>query len=243
MPHWGNAEVLRQKTESAGDVVTKLDEEVERYLANGLSKVLPGIAFVGEEFGGDRSAERFWLCDPIDGTQHFIRGLPFCTTMLALVENGQIIFSVIYDFINDIAYHAEQGKGAYENNKPIRVSNRPITNSYISYEARLNKPEDQQKFLQLRAKVILLNTISAGYELAMVATGKLEARICFDPYGGDYDYAPGALLVQEAGGKVVNLGTDTYDYRNVNLIAANPLVHNSLTQGPDAIFPIVGADM
>jgi fructose-1,6-bisphosphatase/inositol monophosphatase family enzyme len=73
----------------------------------------------------------------------------------------------------------------------------------------------------------------------LVATGKIEARICVDPFGKDYDFAPGSLLVSEAGGAVTNIGTTTYDYRNTNLIAGNRNIVEDFTDGPSAIFPIV----
>jgi histidinol-phosphatase len=239
LPHWGTAETLRHKTEAAVSVVTQLDEDIEHYLAESLKKIDPTIEFAGEEFGGNRTAERFWLADPIDGTAHFIRGLPFCTTMLSLIEEGQVVFSVIYDFINDIAYHAEKGKGAYQNGQPIHVSERTISDSYIAWETHMDKPKNMETVLRLREQCMLFKTISAGYEFIQVATGRLEARICFDPYGGDYDYAPGTLLVAEAGGIVANLGKTSYDYRNLNFIAANPHVFRALTEGPAAIFPIL----
>jgi len=75
-------------------VVTKLDTDVEEFVSDELTKIYPDIGFVGEEHGGNREAARFWIMDPIDGTGHFIRGLPFCTSMIALVEDGHVNFSV-----------------------------------------------------------------------------------------------------------------------------------------------------
>lgn len=63
----------------------------------------------------------------------------------------------------------------------------------------------------------------------MVAAGKVDGRVTFEPYGNDYDFAPGSLLVEEAGGVVRNLGSDTYDYRNTDFIAANPIIYKELT--------------
>lgn len=85
---------------------------------------------------------------------------------------------------------------------------------------------------------ILIQTMSAGFEYAMVASGKLEGRITLDAYGKIWDYAPGSLLISEAGGIVTNIGKETYDYRNLNAIATNPVIYRELTQGADAIFPI-----
>ena len=79
---------------------------------------------------------------------------------------------------------------------------------------------------------------SAGYEYILVAVGKLEGRVCFNPYGEDYDYAPGSLLVSEAGGKVTNIGSTKYDFNNLNFIAANKPLYKEWTEGKDALFPI-----
>jgi len=158
--------------------------------------------------------------------------------MLALIEDGQVTFSVIYDFINDVCYHATRGKGAFRENERIHVSDRPLESAYLGWESHLDKPENLESFLKLREKVILFKTISAGYEYVLVATGKIEGRVNFDPHGKDYDFAPGSLLVSEAGGVVANLGSTTYNFRNTDLIAANPKVFEKLTSGPEAIFPI-----
>jgi histidinol-phosphatase len=238
LPHWGKIEASRQKDSSAHNVVTKLDEDIEKYYASELKKIDPTADFVGEEFGGDREAKRFWIADPIDGTAHYIRGTQFCTTMLALIEDGQVNFAVIYDFINDIVYHAERGNGAYKNGERIHVSERPVSQSYIAYETHLDKPGNMEKFIKLRKKSIFFKTVSSGYEYILVATGKLEGRVCFDAHGKDYDFAPGSLLVSEAGGIVANLGKTGYDFRNTDFIAANKPLYDYLTQGEDAIFPI-----
>ncbi len=237
LPFWGNPGDVRSKSDNAADVVTKLDLEVESFIKEELEKVFPDIAFVGEENGGDRSAKRFWLCDPIDGTGVFVRGLPFCTTMLALIDDGQVVFSVIYDFVNDIVYHAEKGKGAFKNGERLLMKHTPATSFYAGWETHLDKPENLEKFLKLNF-MLHFKTVSSGYEFAMIAEGKLEGRVGFDSYGCDYDFAPGALLVLEAGGIVTNTGSSTYDYRNIDVIAGTQPFYDRLTQGPDAVFPI-----
>ncbi len=242
MPHYGNVKSFAQKdgeaTEAAANVLTVLDEQVEEFLRDRLLKLDPTISFVGEETGGDRTKERFWLVDPIDATAHFIRGLPFCTTMVALVEHDQVMFSAIYDFVNDKLFSAERGKGATMNGTAIHVSSRSLREAYVSYETHMGKNENLKTFQNLRSKSVLFTTACCGIEYTMIASGKLDGRVAFDPYGKDYDFAPGSLLVQEAGGIVANLGKTTYDYRNRDFIAANPIIFKELTEGPDAIFPI-----
>lgn len=238
LPYHGKVE-HRSKSELTYDIVTDLDIQVENFLREELAKIYPEIVFVGEETGGDRFAAKKWLCDPIDGTAHFVRGTPFCTTMLAYIENGVVMFSVIYDFVNDQVYHAQRGKGAFCDGLPIHVSSRTLKGSYLSWETHLQKEENLQKHLLLTRKSSFFKTICAGYEFILVATGKIEGRICFDPFGKDYDFAAGSLLVTEAGGIVANIGKRNYDYTNLDFIATNPTVYNELTTAEDAIFPMV----
>jgi len=240
LPHWGKIEA-QKKVFKDGDIaqttVTELDRQIEKYLEAGLKEIDSSAAFAGEEFGGSRDAARFWLCDPIDGTMHFVRGLPFCSVMLALIEEGRINFSIVYDFTNDHLYHARRGAGAFRNGEAIHVSDRPLDGGYLAFETRKEKPENAALVQKIRARANLMETVTSGYEYALVASGKLDARICFDPWGKDYDFAPGSLLVEEAGGIVANIGMKTYDYRDLNFIAANPRVHESLTRGEGALFP------
>jgi len=238
LPFYGNVETIRHKDDSGQNLVTELDEKVESFISTRLHKLYPSIQFVGEESGGDRTAERFWLLDPIDGTSHFIRGLPFCTTMLALIDGGEVVFSVIYDFVRNETYIAEKGKGATRDGIPIKVSNRSLRESYLCFEIQSGNSENDRIFSELQKNGVLFKTVNAGFEYAMVASGKLDARICFKPFGKDYDYAPGALLVKEAGGMVTNIGSNSYDYRNLDFIAANPLIYKELTEGEHPLFPI-----
>ncbi len=238
LPSYGNAEVDKRKSEDATDIVTKLDYAIEEYLAKRLREVDDTITFVGEEYGGDRTAKRFWLCDPIDGTGNYVRGIAVCSTMLAYIENGEVTFSVIYDFVHDDMYHAVRGGGAFRNGEPIHVSNRGRAGAYIFYESNLDIPGNMDIYHQIRNRTAILKTMSAGYEFAMVASGKAEGRICKDPYGKDYDFVPGCLLVAEAGGVVKNLGKDSYEYANLDFIAGTPELYQGLTAGSDAVFSL-----
>lgn len=237
LPYYGNAGIHQKKDGHANDVVTKLDFEVEEFLTREFNALDPTISFVGEEYGGDRTAKKYWLVDPIDGTMHFVRGMPFCTTMVALVEDGKVVFSAIYDFLNDDIYFAKKGGGAYKNSEPIQVSERPFHYAIASLETRTEKEENRTLRKKLREHMKFVQLICAGYEFILVATGKTEGRICYDPYGKDYDYAPGSLLVEEAGGVVVNVGKKTYDINDLNFVSGNKSFVDSLTTGSNAIFP------
>ncbi len=235
---FGKTSSLRSKTDSAADVVTQLDIDTERFIETKLKEYDSSIGFMGEESGERKGAGRYWLLDPIDGTSHFTRGIPFCTTMLALVEDGQVIFSVIYNFVTKELFTAEKGKGAKLNGNLISVGTRSLKEAYLCVESDLTTDKNLQTYVELRKKATIVQTINCGYEFGLIASGKLDGRICFSPYGHDWDYAPGAFLVAEAGGVVANIGAETYDFSNHDFIATNKTIYQELTQGTSALFPL-----
>jgi len=237
---FGRLDPFRTKSEMPSDVVTTLDLSVEQLLAERLHVAYPDIGFVGEEFGITQEAERFWLVDPIDGTAHFVRGIPFCTTMVALIDGSEVIFSLIYDFVRKDLYLAEKGYGASLNGQALQVSHRTFNEAYLCVETNMeHHAEDIARFLALRKTCVLMETVNCGYEFALIASGKIEGRICMHPYGRDYDYAAGSLLIAEAGGIVTNIGLTTFDYRNHDFLATNKEVYAALTRGPEALFPLL----
>ncbi len=240
LPNFGNIEVKEYKSQSATDAVTEIDQKIEAYLKFELSKILPDVAFVGEEFGGDRKSQTFWLVDPIDGTGNYIRGIPFCTTMLALIHDDKVIFSAIYDFVNDDMYHAELGKGSFKNTEKICVSSRSTKQAYLSFEVKSQKEENKALLSEVRNRANLLNLLCSGYEFILVASGRIEARIVYDGFGKDYDFAAGTLLVSEAGGIVKNFGSDTYNYKDLNFIASNKELYTDLFDPENSIEKFIG---
>lgn len=236
--HFGNISIDRNKGDRFVDVVTKLDIETENFLASEFQKFDPSIGFYGEEFGVRSKGNKYWLVDPIDGTAHFVRGIPFCTTMVALVENDIVTTSVIYNFVTGELFTAQKGLGATLNGKEIKVSSRSLKDAYMSVETNIHKDENLKIYRKINEDCIVMNTVNCGYEFGLVARGKLDGRISFDPYGKDWDYAAGSLLVEEAGGIVKNVGKDSYIYSNHDFLAVNPQVYADLTSGDSALFPI-----
>ena len=233
------AQDLTITTKPDNTPVTDADKATERCIREILETERPDDGILGEEFGSDITGKnRYWVIDPIDGTMHFVRGNPFCTTMVVLIEDGEPIFSAIYDFVNDIMYHAEKGKGSFKDGERINVGDRPVEQSVVALETDQSKPINVEIRNKVRERSLLFQSISAGYEFVLVATGKIEARICFDPFGHDYDFAPGCLLVAEAGGIVNNIGSESYDFKNVNLIAGNKHLVENFTNKSFGIFPL-----
>lgn len=234
--HFGNVEISNNKGNSGADIVTKLDTQTENFLAQELLKIDPTIGFSGEEAGSRDNKKKFWLADPIDGTAHFVRGIPFSSTMLALIDDGEVTFGIIYNFITKELFEAEKGSGAFLNGEKISVSDRSLIDAYISLESRMSSDEELSLYKTLRSKCVLMHTVSCGYEMGLVATGKIDGRICYNPWGQDWDFAPGSLIISEAGGVVRNIGKSSYDYKNHNYLSVNKNVYKDLTEGPDAIF-------
>lgn len=232
---FGNIAPIKQKDAvDSTTVVTELDIATEEHIKAALQTYDSTIEFYGEESGGNKDADRFWLLDPIDGTGAFARGWEICTTMLVLIEHDQPTASAIYDFVRDELYYAEAGKGAYKNGEPIHVSDRPLKSAYLQVESRNNATLTRIR----ETAPASFNMPASGYEYALIASGKLDGKIVSEAWGDIYDYAPGCLLVTEAGGIATNIGSTTYDYKNCNCIAANPIVHKALTEGPNALFPV-----
>ena len=232
LPFYGNVEAINFKNGDFSNIQTQIDLDIEAFLQKNLQSMFPNIPFVGEELGGDISANKFWLVDPIDGTANYVRGTVGCTTMLSLIDNGQVEMAIIYDFTKDKMYWAAKNVGSYCNNEKLQVSQRTWNHSSIMFET---KNEDFMQFVLKELKSRLDFKYScAGYEYILVATGKVEGRVSLDPYGAIWDYAPGSLLVEEAGGVVRNIQSDLYDYKNLNHIVCNKEVYLNLVENIDA---------
>jgi myo-inositol-1(or 4)-monophosphatase len=218
---------IEHRLKDDNSVVTEMDTFVETALSNALHKLDPSIPFGGEEGGVDLDQPTFWLADPIDGTEPFIRGLPFATNMVALIDNQEPVFSVIYNFVLDDFYVAIKDHGATCNGHPIKVSSREASRAWIALQATGAVGLQDS----LSSKVMRLRSLGAsGVHYTYVASGALDGFVLFHSHGHEWDFAPGSLLVHEAGGRVANLGSERYDYRNFDHIAANPVIFDELME-------------
>jgi len=237
MPHFSNVAHSKHGT-NAVSVFAELDRRTEKFLEAELGKFSSEIGFIGEEFGVSSEADTTWLVDPIDGTGHFIRGLPFCQVMIALVEKGQVVLSVIHNIADDETYWAVRGKGAFCEDRRLSVSERPLSDSILAFETRMDDPKNYATYLALSERANSINFLTSGIEFCMIASGKLDGKVALKPYGKDWDFAPGSLLVTEAGGLAANIGSREYNYTNHDFLIANRIVFQELTEGDSAVFPI-----
>lgn len=201
--------------------LTELDIKVETTLKARLQQEFPYYGFQGEETGKNGDSEKFWLVDPIDGTISFIRGLPNCTNMAALIIERQPVAAVIYNFAEDELYTAIKGQGAFKNGQPIHVSAREINNSYIdNWNSTLYN--DVYTLVKPYGIRTLQSIGASGRSFSLIAEGKLDGGILIDGPAAAHDRAPGALLIQEAGGEIVSFEPGDWSIDTENYVIANP---------------------
>jgi myo-inositol-1(or 4)-monophosphatase len=193
---FGNVQFTRKGDYSP---VTEWDVRVENAVHDALRRAFPDLGFEGEETGAQGSRERYWLVDPIDGTSSFIRGLHYSTNMAALIENGETIAAVIYDFVMDVTYTAIKGGGAFKDGRPIHVNDDRQPGNLVMYSFSreiFGHVREAANELGIRA---LLPMGGAGHTYAMLAEGKIDGAVALRTGMGAYDNAPGVLLAEEAG--------------------------------------------
>lgn len=207
--------------------VTALDTELEHMMRNALSRFDSSIGFIGEELGSSGNADTFWLVDPIDGTESFIRGLPSVRNMATLIDGGQPVFTFVYKPITDELFIASEGGGAFKNGELIHSSQRPLDRCWMEFAGRLQEPDVYRVFQAARG---LVGGVSISHDFTAVAEGKVDCHLIYKHGAADWDYAPRALLISEAGAKVTNIGSDKYDYKNSDTLMANRAIFDELMQ-------------
>jgi len=203
-----------------GSPVTDTDVEVEKVILAAMAHDFPDVPIYGEEGGyNDDMTGAFWLVDPIDGTQSFIDNIPAFTSMAVLIQGGEAVASVIYNPSTDEMYTAQKNGGAYKNGVRLDLSVVPLPGVAFC-KARFS--EALNSMLQPSGVVCDIGVKGGGYGFTMVADGKAAAR--FNMLGGGYihDYAPGALLVREAGGVLLPIQEDVYTYKTKSFAACHP---------------------
>lgn len=237
----GKIRNIEKKHGEETNLVTEIDKQSEALIMKKIRQHFPSHAILGEESGSDNvSSDYKWIIDPLDGTTNYTHGLPvFCVT-IGIEHQGEIIAGVTYDPNADELFTAEKGRGAYLNNKKIRVSSRnQLIDSLLvtgfPYNVKDNPDNVVQHFIHFLPVAQGVRRLgSAALDLAYVACGRLDGywEVILNPW----DKAAGILLVQEAGGKVTDfIGDEKNIIYTHNTLASNgnihPLMLNVLHQG------------
>ena len=204
-----SSEMVDEK-EGHANFVTTYDRKVQRILKDKLLAILPEAVFVGEE--DDMQApiqEGFaFIVEPIDGTTNFIKDYHASCISVGLARDAQPYIGVVYNPYLDEMYTAQKGKGAFCNGKQIHVSKEPLSNGLVvfgmaPYYEDLVQPSFDLAQEYFRQSLDIRRSGSAAIDLCSVAAGRTE--LFFELMLSPWDYAAGALLVQEAGGIVTTV--------------------------------------
>lgn len=226
---------------SFNNLVSYVDKTAEQQFIKGLTSIFPEAGFIAEESEDIfRKGEYNWVIDPLDGTTNFIFNLPVYCTSVALLKNEQVVLGVIYDPVHEECFYATLGGGAFLNGTSINISKtvdliRSLVATGFPYDD-FNHFEAYIQFLgELTKKTKGIRRLgSAAIDLAYVACGRFDT---FYEYGlNAWDVAAGALIVQEAGGKVSDFkGGSSYIFGE-EILAGNHAIHAAMLKELQKFF-------
>lgn len=212
---------------SHNDFVTEIDLKAEAVIIERLHAAFPEDSFLSEEQGEiwHEDRDHIWVIDPIDGTLNFIHGFPYFSISIAKKIKGRVEHGLIYNPISQDLFTASRGEGAMVNDRRMRVSKRTSLKGAL-VAANMPRATTQAGLYQKVSEKILpeigalRRTGSSALDLAYVAAGYFDAFIC--DHFCEWDIAAGALIVQEAGGMVVDFKGGDNMLKEMGLLAANP---------------------
>lgn len=225
----------RTRTEHKGrnDLVSYVDRTAEAQLTEALGKLLPGSGFINEEGGTHIRGHQNWIIDPLDGTTNYIHGIPVYAVSVALMDSGKIVLGCVYDPEHGEMFTAEAGKGAFLNGEIIQVSDTLSLDQslvatgfpYTIFEHIDNYMDSLKAVLQATRGI--RRPGAASVDLVWTACGRFDAF--YESRLHPWDVAAGALIVQEAGGRVSTFGGSDDFIFGKEIIATNGQIHEELS--------------
>ena len=237
MRDFGEVENLQVTRKGAADFVTRADINAEQIIQEELSKARPDWGFIMEEGGTIQGADDApkWIIDPIDGTTNFTHGIPHFAISIAVMADGKITAGLIFDPARNECFFAESGKGAFLNERRIRVSGRrqfsdAVFATGIPFLGRGTQASDDLFLAELETVMKKSAGVrrfgAASLDLAWVAAGRYDG---FWERGLSlWDIAAGYIIVKEAGGFVSDFQSRDRALIAGDIVAANSALHTSL---------------
>ena len=230
---FGEIENLQIQSKSISDFVTNADFNVEKSILETLKYYFPNYTYITEESGKIEGDENIIIIDPIDGTSNFIHGIPHVGIIIAKMINKEITDGIIYNPILNEFFWSSKGKGAWCNDKRLRVSNRSLLSECIigtgipyGKKIHIDYLKEIDEISKNTAGIRRLG--SAGIDLAYVAAGKLDGF--WEKDLNLWDVCTGSLLVLEAGGKITKMDGDIWTIEDRDIVASNMNIHQDLTK-------------
>jgi myo-inositol-1(or 4)-monophosphatase len=228
-------DLLKISSKGPNDFVSEVDQAAERAIIDILLQAYPGHGILAEESGrehGARDSEYVWIIDPLDGTTNFLHGFPVYAVSIALAHRGQVQQAVVYDPTRNDLFYASRGRGAFLNDRRLRVSKRTRMNeALIGTGFPFRKGDNFKRYVKMFEEVMqhcagLRRPGAAALDLCYVAAGWYDGF--FETGLNPWDIAAGSLMVTEAGGLIGNFtGESDYLYQR-EIIAGNPKIYGQL---------------
>ncbi|MCJ7644916.1 MAG: inositol monophosphatase [Candidatus Aminicenantes bacterium] len=217
----------------AVDLVTHFDRKSQEMIFRRLSAAFPGHGYLAEEgLSLPGTSDCRWIIDPIDGTTNFAHTFPVFCVSIALEQKGEVVVGAVYDPMRDELFEAARGRGAFLNGARIRVSDIPelgkaLLATGFPYDVRTSRFNNVREFnaFIVRAQAVR-RCGSAALDLCYVACGRFDGfwELKLKPW----DVAAGALIVEEAGGRVSDFEGRPFDPFNQRTLATNGLIHEEM---------------
>lgn len=223
---------FKQQTKSDNTPVTSADLASHKFIIKHLNQLTPNIPVLSEEdtsilFNERKKWMRYWLVDPLDGTQEFIAGTGDFSTMIALVENNQPILGVVYNPVYDVTYYALKEKGAWKilaSGETVSLSVLKHRNETSSISIAISRRQNVQTITDRLSSNYHYDFIplgSASLKSCLVAEGSADCYLRLGPTG-EWDTAATQCILQEAGGRIINLKLNPLSYnKRESLINSN----------------------
>jgi myo-inositol-1(or 4)-monophosphatase len=231
---FGEVEHLQVSLKGPANFVSAADHRAEEILLEELTKARPGYGFLGEEGGRREGTDKShtWIVDPLDGTSNFLHGIPHFAISIALVREGTVVAGLVYNPANDDLFTAERGKGAFLNDKRLRVAARrrlaeAVVTCGMPHMGRGDLSLAIKEITAVQDKVAGLRRFgAASLDLAWVAAGRFDAY--WERNLSPWDIAAGLILVREAGGYVTDLAGGDDPVATCDVLAGNETMHREL---------------
>ena len=230
-------DLIKVNTKAPNDFVTEVDQAAENIIIETLLAAYPGHGILAEESGrarGAKDSEYLWIIDPLDGTTNFIHGFPVYAVSIALAHRGQVQQAVVYDPSRNDLFYASKGRGAFLNDKRLRVSKRTrMAESLIGTGFPFRKGDNFKRYVAM-FEVVMQNCAglrrpgAAALDLCYVAAGYYDGF--FETGLNPWDIAAGALMITEAGGLIGNFTGEADFLFQREVVAGNPKIYGQLVQ-------------
>jgi myo-inositol-1(or 4)-monophosphatase len=230
-------EAIKVGSKGVNDFVTEVDQTAEQIIIETILQAYPEHSILAEESGNSHGApnsEFVWIIDPLDGTTNFIHGFPYYATSIALSHRGVLQQAVVFDPTRNDLFYASKGRGAYLNDKRLRVSKRTrLKDSLIGTGFPFRKGDNFKNYVAMFEEVMqqcagLRRPGAAALDLCYVAAGNYDGF--FEIGLSPWDVAAGALIITEAGGLVGNFTGEADYLHQREIVAANPKVYGQMVQ-------------